>query len=291
LFWLEGRLLLADDGKSATLTYLFSKEQAKSYQQSINKRFKQLANNMTNSLTDLQKVIVCNNWLALNNSFARDEGNSQNIYGAMVEGYAQCEGYAKAMLWMMNKLNIPCVIIVGTKETGASHAWCQIKLEGEWYNVDPVGNDPVLPTEDPLNVSYRYLCVPNSVVFDKVWFNVNYSPQTPDLKYFEPMSCTSYTMNADVNYGVYAETYEEAYEKLKQSMIKAVEKGALCAHVKIGNDAAYIEALQRLSDEGEIWNLVDAINAMYETPVIKKASVSAKNTLNYVEIFMTYESN
>lgn len=291
LFWLEGRLMLSDDGTTATLVYLFSKDQAKSYQQNINKRFKQLASNMTTNLSDLQKVIVCNNWLALNNSFVRDEGNSQNIYGAIVEGYAQCEGYAKAMLWMMNKLNIPAVLLVGTKDTGASHAWVQVKLDGEWYNVDPVGNDPVLPVEDKMNVSYRYLCVPNSVVFDKVWFNVNCSPQTPGLKYFEPMSCTSYTMNGDVNYGVYAETYEEAYEKLKQSMIKAVEKGALCAHVKVGNDEAYVETQKRLSEDGEIWNIVDAINAMYETPVIKKASVSSLNSLNYIEIFMTYETN
>lgn len=139
-----------------------------------------------------------------------------------------------------------------------------------------------------MSLSYRYLCVPNSVVFDKVWFNVNYSPRTPDLLYFKPCECNSYTLNGDINYGVYAETYEDAYEKIKQSVIKAVENRRVVAHCLVGKDDAYTETYRRLISEGEIWNIVDAVNAMYESPVIEKCTASEMNSLNYIEIVIYY---
>ena len=289
LFWMGNHILLSDDGKTGTISYMFSKEQATTYQKSINKQFKSLISNMTSDMSDLQMVIACNNFIVLNTDFAKGVGNSQNVYGTLVEGYGQCEGYAKTFMWMMNKLNIPCVLCVGVKDTGASHAWCQVKLhDGNWYNVDTVGNDPILPVSDKMSLSYRYLCVPNSVVFDKVWFNVNYSPRTPDLLYFKPCECNSYTLNGDINYGVYAETYEDAYEKIKQSIIKAVENRRVVAHCLVGKDDAYTETYRRLISEGEIWNIVDAVNAMYESPVIEKCTASEMNSLNYVEIVLYY---
>lgn len=289
LFWMGNHILLSDDGKTGTISYMFSKEQATTYQKSINKQFKSLIANMTSDMSDLQMVIACNNFIVLNTDFAKGVGNSQNVYGTLVEGYGQCEGYAKTFMWMMNKLNIPCVLCVGVKDTGASHAWCQVKLhDGSWYNVDTVGNDPILPVSDKMSLSYRYLCVPNSVVFDKVWFNVNYSPRTPDLLYFKPCECNSYTLNGDINYGVYAETYEDAYEKIKQSVIKAVENRRVVAHCLVGKDDAYTETYRRLISEGEIWNIVDAVNAMYESPVIEKCTASEMNSLNYIEIVIYY---
>ena len=63
-------------------------------------------------------------------------------YGALVNGKAICGGYAKAFKAVLDRLNIPCVCIQGYSCSSASssyvaHMWNAVKLEGQWYAVDP----------------------------------------------------------------------------------------------------------------------------------------------------------
>ena len=67
-------------------------------------------------------------------------------YGALVNGKAICGGYAKAFKAVLDRLNIPCVCIQGYSCSSASssyvaHMWNAVKLEGQWYAVDPTWND------------------------------------------------------------------------------------------------------------------------------------------------------
>lgn len=70
---------------------------------------------------------------------------------ALVTGEAVCEGYARSFQYVMNKLDIPCVLIHGFQTSGEpeAHMWCAVWLkgsedaEGAWYVVDPTWDDPV----------------------------------------------------------------------------------------------------------------------------------------------------
>ena len=39
--------------------------------------------------------------------------NIYNLYGAIVNKFSVCEGYAKAFKYLMDSLDIPCVIVTG----------------------------------------------------------------------------------------------------------------------------------------------------------------------------------
>ncbi len=51
-----------------------------------------------------------------------------------------CDGYAEAFFIIMSCLGVKCDIVVGSTEEGL-HAWNQIELGGEWYNVDLTWDD------------------------------------------------------------------------------------------------------------------------------------------------------
>lgn len=53
---------------------------------------------------------------------------------------AVCEGYAKAFQLLLNAAGIDCVYVVG-KASGNGHAWNQVCIEEQWYNVDITWND------------------------------------------------------------------------------------------------------------------------------------------------------
>lgn len=76
------------------------------------------------------------------------KSNIYNIYGALVNKTAVCEGYAKAFKYLMDEIGIPCIIVTGdaTNSQGKteSHAWNYVQMENKWYAIDCTWDDPVI---------------------------------------------------------------------------------------------------------------------------------------------------
>ena len=74
--------------------------------------------------------------------------NIYNIYGALINKECVCEGYAKSFKYLMDCLNIPCVVVAGkatTSEGGTeNHAWNYVQIEHNWYAIDCTWDDPVI---------------------------------------------------------------------------------------------------------------------------------------------------
>ena len=100
-----------------------------------------------NGKSDYEKALYVHD--ALVNSLKYDSSiNSHNIYGALVEKTAVCEGYAKAFKYILDDLNIECILVSGTATNSSgkteSHMWNYIKLDGKWYGVDVTWDDPIV---------------------------------------------------------------------------------------------------------------------------------------------------
>lgn len=63
-----------------------------------------------------------------------------DIYGAMVNGFAVCEGYAKLFQYLCYQTGLNATLVIGESEN-ESHAWNTIFLEGKWYHIDTTWND------------------------------------------------------------------------------------------------------------------------------------------------------
>ena len=64
----------------------------------------------------------------------------RTAYGVFGKGYAVCDGYAKAFKYLINKLGLRCVEIVGNyydNNNPQPHAWNAVYILGKWYHVDP----------------------------------------------------------------------------------------------------------------------------------------------------------
>lgn len=86
--------------------------------------------------------------------------NIYNLYGALINKKSVCEGYAKAFKYLMDSMNIPCIIVSGvaTNSEGntESHAWNYVQLNGIWYAVDCTWDDPILIGPGYLSNSSKY---------------------------------------------------------------------------------------------------------------------------------------
>lgn len=106
---------------------------------------------ITDGMTDFEKELALHD--ALINLGAYDEAaydggggrpDNANPYGLLVEGYGICLAYAASFQLLMDLAGVECITVVGASSGSTSdHAWNMVRLEGEWYCVDPTWNDPI----------------------------------------------------------------------------------------------------------------------------------------------------
>lgn len=103
------------------------------------------------------------------------DGYVNTAYGALVNKKAMCGGYARAFKAVMDRLDIPCVLIQGTSYSGKSavdslskeelqagleaHMWNAVLLDGLWYGVDVTWNSAAVNKEQYLLVGDDALSV------------------------------------------------------------------------------------------------------------------------------------
>ncbi len=114
--------------------------------------------------TDYVKVKEVHNWLIKAIEYDTNETTIEpySIYGALTQGKAVCEGYARSFKYIMDELEIPCVLVSGTATNSngitESHAWNYVLLNGDWYAIDVTWDDPIIIGEGTVSedTNYKY---------------------------------------------------------------------------------------------------------------------------------------
>ena len=90
------------------------------------------------------------------------QSNIYDIYGAFINKKSVCEGYAKAFKYLMDSMDVPCVIVAGkatnSEGNSESHAWNYVEVNNIWYAVDCTWDDPILVGSGHLSdfLKYKY---------------------------------------------------------------------------------------------------------------------------------------
>ena len=115
-------------------------------------QIEQIRDKVKNNLngTDYQNIRYIHDCLVDNIQYdtSYQKGGSHSIYGALIRKECVCEGYAKAFKYLANSAGYECELISGTatNSNGESenHLWNCIKLNDNWYEVDPTWDDPIV---------------------------------------------------------------------------------------------------------------------------------------------------
>lgn len=121
-------------------------EQAESYIRNIVDQIVE----QTKNDSVVEKARRIHNWLVSSVSYEETEKNKNRfeIYGALHDQRAVCEGYARSFKYLMEKVGVPCVLVSGTGNNSEgkseSHAWNYMQVNNQWYAVDVTWDDPVV---------------------------------------------------------------------------------------------------------------------------------------------------
>lgn len=111
----------------------------------------------------VEKIRIVHDYLVDSNEYDLNAGeNIYNIYGTLINKKSVCEGYARSFKYIMDDLQIPCIIAcgIGRNRAGSaeSHAWNYVQIDGVWYAIDVTWDDPVITGEGrvPAGTKYKY---------------------------------------------------------------------------------------------------------------------------------------
>lgn len=160
-----------DGGRVYRLTVYVSEK-------SENKRIAQIIRTtIKKGMSTREKIKAVHDWLIRNvkydyDSFLRGKVPkiSHTSQGALLRGVAVCDGYSKAMKKILNRLGIPCEIVIG-RCNGAGHAWNMVKTDGKWLYVDVTFDDPIVNGKNTNTKPYYmyFLKTARQMRKDHVW--------------------------------------------------------------------------------------------------------------------------
>ncbi|EJO5346280.1 DUF5050 domain-containing protein [Clostridium botulinum] len=169
-FWSNGILKLG---------YKESKDAINIKQQQLNTKVQSIISSVIKSgMSELEKEMAIHDYIVLNTKYDKGalDGNESSdfiftSYGCIVNNLAVCDGYAKAMQLLLNKVGVYTIRVTGNSN-GVGHAWNIVRINGENYQVDATWNDP-LP--DSGYVRYRYFNMSDEDMSkDHYWVKANF---------------------------------------------------------------------------------------------------------------------
>lgn len=191
-------------------------------------------------------------WLIDHTEYDRTAENNQNICSVFLQGRSVCQGYAKAMQYMLQKAGIQCVLVTGFTN-GERHGWDLVRVNGEYYYLDPTWGDASYAsggTESALDgfvppINYDYFLVTTDEI-----------TRTHSIeKVVELPLCTAVDDNYFVREGLFFDSYDAARLALVFGSEATREAGYVT--LKCGSSEAYEQMMQTLIESQAVFDFVD----------------------------------
>lgn len=230
--------------------YTYTDSEIDEIQTAMEQSFQEVRALIPEDAGDYEKVRIVYTYVIDHTQYQTGE-DDQSIAGVFWKKSAVCAGYAGAVQYLLERLDIPCIYVDGsTKGSTEGHAWDIVKIGQEYYYVDATNGDQpdflngnAAQLEEHKTIIYDYLC-PFPEEYEK-----NY---TPSEELTVP-ACTAKDLDFYVLNQGYFEDYswQDIYDYCKMRL----DNGAAVVRFKFGGQEAFSEACQELLDDGVVQNV------------------------------------
>lgn len=143
IYWIQAYKYIIDE-KSDQLyfypTYLVNAEEKGLYDEQLSEWTERALSTVNSEMTTYEKEKAIYDFIVDNTEYSLDSELNQSLI-SVVKGKSVCLGYTKAMKYLCDKVNIPCVVVEGTSKDGIAHSWNKVQINDAWYNVDATNSN------------------------------------------------------------------------------------------------------------------------------------------------------
>lgn len=232
-------------------TYSMDKKQALARQAGIDAAVQPLLDGAQELSSDYDKVKYVYETIIRNTEYDLSAADNQNLYSVFVNHRSVCQGYAKAVQYLLNQLGVECTLVQGTVDTGEGHAWNLVKADGSYYYVDATWGDASYQPENGdltgqyvPEINYDYLCVTTEQLL-----------RTHILDSYVPMPvCDDMKDNYYVREGALFTSYDR--EQMKTLFEKNFAEGRYDVTVKCSDIDCFRQILKIMTEEQEVFHYI-----------------------------------
>lgn len=299
-FWLTGESKYYVKNNSTTVEFEYSIEPSEIL--SAKETFENKIDNILNDLpsgSDFEKEEYINNYIIENCKYddaaaqiENIEGNENDAYGALVDGSAVCEGYARAFQLLCNKADIDCVMVSGTVDN-TNHAWNCVKIGGEWYQIDVTWNDT---DGDKDYLQNDYFNLTDSLMLEDHTLSPKYSDV--DAQSFQNVEswCNFYVPKCTAEkYNYYKYKYPtvsdlDNADDVSQAIANAAKNGDEYFSIVVDKNTDFDYMYDRIMNDGYLYNWVSEANEIngYSPRLAESCYVYRKDELGVLTVELEY---
>ncbi len=92
----------------------------------------------TIGMTETEKVLYVYEYVMSHTAYSQNGYQTAYAGGALGEGRAKCEGYARTCMLLLRQIGVECYRVTSSD---MNHSWTYVKVDGEWYHLDATWDD------------------------------------------------------------------------------------------------------------------------------------------------------
>ncbi len=233
-------------------TYSMDRETAEARRKEIEAGAESLLAGIDGSADQYTKVKYVYDTIIRETDYDPASPDNQNIYSVFVNHSSVCQGYAKAVQYLLNRLGVECTLVLGTVETDAGqegHAWNLVKVDGSYYYLDATWGDASYSLQD--GQAAEDMTIPE-INYDYLNVTTEELLRSHSLKGTIPMpQCIAIEANYYAKEGALFSSYDR--EQMQALFDRAKAENREGVAVKCTSEECYFEILTGLVDDQEIF--------------------------------------
>lgn len=209
--------------------------------------------------TEYAKELYLHDYLVQNCEYDESYDTSvYTMYGLLVNGKANCEGYSRTMQYLLRELGIYNYLAVGNAEGEqgqfSGHMWNIVKIDGNMYNLDITWDDysvtDIVDLPDN-SVSHAYFNISTA--------DISRNHTTEDQSLWS--DCVAVSYGYFKNKGLYFSSYDAITERsMRNAIVESLSSGYNSVEFAFSDRTAYDTAFDILVSRGSMYNIIVAAN-------------------------------
>ena len=249
MFWVdyEYDYMVYSDSVAFSPKYRLTEDEVKTMQDSVNDKIDEIITEVNKLDSDYEKELYIHDYIIENTEYdiSTLENMGDTVHSVLVSGKSICEGYARTVQILLDKLGIENYLVTGDTESDGEilpHMWNIVNIDGDNYHLDVTWDD----LNDEFDTVYFYFNVTDEYI-SRDHYKIN--PQNNN--------CNSTKSNYFVKENTLVYTYK-GYINLVQQSVDALLKDntvELC----FAENSDYKKALKDLEDDNGFFKYVDTV--------------------------------
>lgn len=225
--------------------YTMEKEQADEAQALVDEYTDFFLQGIDKYASEYEKIKYTYEFVIINTEYELDSPENQNILSVMLYRKSVCQGYARAIQYLLSKLGVSSTIVSGYVESGEGHAWNLVKCNNAYYYLDSTWGDSSYAAEEDksqYDISYDYLNI-TTADLEKNHIIDNIA---------EVPNCVFTQDNYYVREGLMFNFVDE--QKLSQAFEKAYAEGRTNLSIKCATQVVYDDMAKYLIEDNHVFD-------------------------------------